>query len=1239
MSGAATDPTPTQYTLTVNTTGSGSVIKNPDKPTYNQGDQVTLTATANSGCNFSTWSGDASGTANPVILTMNGNKTVTANFTQIPPSQYTLAIVISGSGSVTKNPDKSTYNQGDQVTLTATPGSGFTFSNWSGDASGTANPVILTMNGNKTVTANFTQIPPSQYTLAIVISGSGSVTKNPDKSTYNQGDQVTLTATANSGYNFSNWSGDASGTANPVILTMNGNKTVTATFTQASPSQHTLRVNIIGSGSVTKNPDKITYDQWEQVTLSATPASGFTFSVWSGDASGTTNPVILTMNGNKTVTANFTQIPPSQCTLAIIMVGSGSVTKNPDKLTYNPGDQVTLTANPGSGFAFSNWSGDASGTTNPVILTMNGNKTVTANFNQIPPSQYTLAIVINGSGSVTKNPDKPTYNQGDQVTLTATPGSGFTFSNWSGDASGTANPVILTMNGNKTVTVNFSSATGNLVVTPSTGLSASGPQGGPFSPSTQVYTLENKGGAAINWGASKTQNWVNLSSSGGSLAPGTSTTVTASINSGANTLTAGYYSDTITFNNFTNGSGTTTRSVSLTAGSNSQGNTVTTDPPGLFVVVDGSNYKSPQTFNWAPGSSHTVSVTELQFGPSGGQCAFRAWSDGGAQSHTITASSADTIYVASFNTQYSLTTFINPSGAGQVVPSGVSWYNAGESVPVSAMMNPGYTFSSWSGDLSGASNPTSIVMNGSKVITANYSPSPCSLTVNANPSGMGTVTKNPDKSIYGYGEQVTLTARGNEGYNFKNWSGDSNGEVNPLTVVIKGNMTVVANFAPTGSLEAIPSEGLSAEGRQGGTFSPSNQTYTLQNRGQIPVKWKVSKKPRWVTLSLTNGSLAPGETAQVEVSINSSAKQLRMGSYNDVILFSNASNGNDSLSRSAAITVKPPIKTYTVKTNPDGVQIIVDGVTYTSPQTFEWEVGSSHTLDTPSPQTSTSGTQSVFSSWSNRKSQNQTITASSSGTTYTVKFKTQYVLTTSVSPSEGGTVTPAGTNWFNQGKRVSVTARSNEGYQFINWSGDASGSRSPITVAMEGPINLVANFGKIGAPEVSHTSGLMAPTHANLPIIGELESPSEGKRVLGQKTIYGWALDGEGISKIKLFMDGEYICDIPYGGLREDLKEAYPDYPNAEKGGFALIWNYSSLSPGLHLVQIEIQNMKGEVLRLSANISVRQFSGDMITQVNPNEWLIPGVNLTVDGNSKRYDVKLEWSNDSQSFEIIDLYSP
>jgi len=105
---------------------------------------------------------------------------------------------------------------------------------------------------------------------------------------------------------------------------------------------------------------------------------------------------------------------------------------------------------------------------------------------------------------------------------------------------------------------------GVLSVTPAEGLSSSGNEGGPFSPSSKDYTLENTGEGSINWTASKTQDWVTLSATGGSLAPAASATVTVSINSTANSLTADTYNDTVTFTNTTNGVGNTSRAVMLT---------------------------------------------------------------------------------------------------------------------------------------------------------------------------------------------------------------------------------------------------------------------------------------------------------------------------------------------------------------------------------------------------------------------------------------------------------------------------------------------------------------------------------------------------------------------------------------------------------------------------------------------------------------------------------------------------
>lgn len=124
---------------------------------------------------------------------------------------------------------------------------------------------------------------------------------------------------------------------------------------------------------------------------------------------------------------------------------------------------------------------------------------------------------------------------------------------------------------------------GVLQVAPTNGLNSSGNQGGPFDPDSKTYTLSNTGGEPINWSASRTQNWINLSQTNGTLAPGGSTAVIVSINDNANSLPARPeqpYTDTLTFANITNGSGNAVRPVSLTV------NSVPDDPdPGFLQVT------------------------------------------------------------------------------------------------------------------------------------------------------------------------------------------------------------------------------------------------------------------------------------------------------------------------------------------------------------------------------------------------------------------------------------------------------------------------------------------------------------------------------------------------------------------------------------------------------------------------------------------------------------------------------
>jgi uncharacterized repeat protein (TIGR02543 family) len=473
VSGGGSGGTTTYYTLTVNIspTGGGNVVKNPDKQQYTAGESVVVGAIPSSGYQFLNWSGDISSTDNPLNVTITTNIVLTANFQQLSGggTTYSLSVNVSpqGAGTVSLNPAGGSYTAGTQVTLTATPSSGYVFSNWTGDLTGTTNPATITMNSNKTVTAVFTQQQVQQYTLTTSVSpqGAGTVSLNPAGGSYTAGTQVTLTATPSSGYVFSNWTGDLTGTTNPATITMNSNKTVVANFSGSGSGGTTYSLSVSvspqGAGTVSLNPAGGVYTAGTQVTLTATANSGYVFSSWSGDLSGTTNPATITMDSNKTVTAVFTQQQQQQYTLttSVSPTGAGTVSLNPAGGSYTAGTQVTLTATPNSGYVFSNWTGDLTGTTNPVTITMNSNKTVTAVFTQQQVQQYTLTTTVSpaNAGTISLNPPGGVYTAGQVVTITAQANSGYRFVNWSGDVTGTSNPTTVEMNANKTVTANFES--------------------------------------------------------------------------------------------------------------------------------------------------------------------------------------------------------------------------------------------------------------------------------------------------------------------------------------------------------------------------------------------------------------------------------------------------------------------------------------------------------------------------------------------------------------------------------------------------------------------------------------------------------------------------------------------------------------------------------------------------------------------------------------------------------------
>jgi peptidoglycan/xylan/chitin deacetylase (PgdA/CDA1 family) len=151
-------------------------------------------------------------------------------------------------------------------------------------------------------------------------------------------------------------------------------------FTTA-PEAYTLTVTSspIGGGSVTLN-NTGPYYYGDKVQLTAVPNLGWSFSSWSGDISGSTNPSVITMTSNKSVTATFSQL---EYTLDVTVSPpeGGSVNRN-NTGPYHYGDWVRLTADANSGWAFTQWSGDASGTNSQVDIFIDGIKSIIANFTQ-----------------------------------------------------------------------------------------------------------------------------------------------------------------------------------------------------------------------------------------------------------------------------------------------------------------------------------------------------------------------------------------------------------------------------------------------------------------------------------------------------------------------------------------------------------------------------------------------------------------------------------------------------------------------------------------------------------------------------------------------------------------------------------------------------------------------------------------------------------------------------------------
>jgi hypothetical protein len=482
-------------------TGTGTVVSSPTgiecgatcSAEYEEGTEVTLTASPAAGSTFAGWSGSGCLGTGTCKVTMSEAKSVSAEFGLVP--QHTLTVTVTGNGSVSANQGailgctssggpscEGAYAEGTKVTLTEAPGAHARFTGWGTlqcDES-TATTCEVEVNADEGVAAGFV----NTYSLAVSASGTGTgkvtgpgIDCGSDcEEEFDEGKLVELKAEAASGSLFKEWSGACTG-ASTCKVTMSAAQEVTASFEEeASVAGVLLTVAEAGEGTVVSSPGGIDcgatcsaeFEEGSTITLTASPASGYAFSSWGGCTTHLGLACTVEMSKAKTVKALFVATP----SLTVGKIGSGagkvmatgiSCDENCSKASsaIKAGTSVTLKVTPARGSeaaSFEGGTGSASGCSGASCsFTISENSSVKVKFDAIPTSTLTVNVTgpaaykgkVSGKGIVKGllssaincgmgcTTQSESFFSTDEVTLSAAAGTGYTFGGWEGEGAGT----------------------------------------------------------------------------------------------------------------------------------------------------------------------------------------------------------------------------------------------------------------------------------------------------------------------------------------------------------------------------------------------------------------------------------------------------------------------------------------------------------------------------------------------------------------------------------------------------------------------------------------------------------------------------------------------------------------------------------------------------------------------------------------------------------------------------------
>ncbi|QTA83471.1 Listeria-Bacteroides repeat domain-containing protein [Desulfonema limicola] len=375
---------------------------------------------------------------------------------------YNVTFEPGAGGTITGSTTQTIEHGKDCTQVQAVPGNGYDFTGWTGDYTGTENPLTITnVTSSKTIKAAF---KIKTYTVKFEPEAGGTITGTTSQTIEHGKDCTQVQAVPGNEYDFTGWTGDYTGTENPLTITnVTSSKTIKAAF---KIKTYTVKFEPEAGGTITGSTSQIIEHGKDCTQVQAVPGNGYDFTGWTGDYTGTENPLTITnVTSSKTIKAAF---KIKTYTVKFEPETGGTITGTTTQTIEYGKDCTQVQAVPGNEYDFTGWTGDYTGTENPLTINnVTSSKTIKAAFKI---KTYTVKFEQGAGGTITGSTTQTIEHGKDCTQVQAVPASGYEFIGWTGGYTGNDNPLIVSnITSDKIIKADFKLKTYTIIFESSTG--------------------------------------------------------------------------------------------------------------------------------------------------------------------------------------------------------------------------------------------------------------------------------------------------------------------------------------------------------------------------------------------------------------------------------------------------------------------------------------------------------------------------------------------------------------------------------------------------------------------------------------------------------------------------------------------------------------------------------------------------------------------------------------------------